>query len=152
MPHGIARGNHTSRWTVAGAGAARPLFRDRSVPHLALRGCRGVVAPQSGRPGADGQPFAAPETIDETIDESEDIVDIDLKKHGKLAALGARGVAVGCVALFAFMVWVVSPSPTGGIDGVQATIAYLGMGIPLAAIIAVHLVFARQLANYARSE
>lgn len=148
MPNGIARGNHTSRRSVAGAGAARPLFRARSARHLAQSARRGVLAPQGDRPGADGQPIAAPETIDE----NEDIVDIDMKKHGKLAALGARGVAVGCVALFGFMAWVVSPTPTGGIDGVQATIAYLGMGIPLAAIIAVHLVYARQLANYAKSE
>lgn len=79
-------------------------------------------------------------------------MDIDMKKHGKLASLGALGVAAGCVALFALVAWVAAPTPTGGIDAVHATIAYIGVAIPLIAIIAVHLVYARQLANYAKPE
>lgn len=79
-------------------------------------------------------------------------MDIDLKKYGKLASLGAFGVAAGCVALFALLAWVATPTATGGIDGVHATIAYIGVAVPLAAIIAVHVVYARQLAKYAKSE
>jgi hypothetical protein len=77
-------------------------------------------------------------------------MDIDMKKYGKLASLGALGVAGGCVALYALLAWGVSPSPTGGIDGVHATIAYIGIAVPLLAIAAAHVAFARQLANYAK--
>lgn len=79
-------------------------------------------------------------------------MDIDMKKYGKVASLGALAVAGGCVALFALVAWVATPSPTGGMDGAHAAIAYLGVAIPLAAIIAVHVVYARQLAHYAKSE
>ena len=79
-------------------------------------------------------------------------MDIDMKKHAKVASLGALTVAGGCVALFALIAWGSTPSPTGGIDGIHATLAYIGAAIPIAAIVAVHLVYARQLANYGKSE
>ncbi len=79
-------------------------------------------------------------------------MDIDMKKYGKLGALGAIGVAVGAVGLYLVIAWGVTPPPSGGIDSTHATIAYISAAFPLAAIIAVHLVFARQLYNHARED
>ena len=64
-------------------------------------------------------------------------------KNGKLGALGAVGVALGLVALYAFMVWVTMPQPTAGIDRIHAVVAWISMFIPILAIIAIHLTFAR---------
>jgi len=75
-----------------------------------------------------------------------------MKKHAKLASLGALGVAGGVVALFALLAWVSTPSPDGGIDGDHAMIAYIGIAIPLIAIAVVHLVYARQLGRYAKEQ
>jgi len=80
----------------------------------------------------------------------EDAMDIDMKKHARLASLGAMAVAGALVALYAFVAWGSSPSPTGGMDGVHAAIAYIGAGIPILAIIAVHVAYSRQLAAYAK--
>ncbi len=77
-------------------------------------------------------------------------MDIDMKKYGKLASLGAMGVAAGCVALYALIAWAATPSPTGGIDRVHAMIAYIGVAIPVGAILAVHVAYARILAAYAK--
>jgi hypothetical protein len=77
-------------------------------------------------------------------------VDVDMKKYAKLASLGALGVTAGVVALYALIAWGSTPTPTGGIDGVHATIAYIGAGIPLLAIAVVHVVYSRQLARYAK--
>ena len=68
------------------------------------------------------------------------------------ASLGAMGVAGGVVALFALLAWVSTPTPGGGIDGDHAMIAYIGVAIPLLAIAAVHVVYARQLARYAKEQ
>lgn len=75
-----------------------------------------------------------------------------MKKYAKLASLGALAVAAGTVGLFALIAWVSTPSPEGGMDWVHATLAYVGAAIPLAAIAAVHVVYARQLARHAREE
>ncbi len=73
-----------------------------------------------------------------------------MKKYAKPASIGALLVAGGVVALYALIAWGSTPGPLGGIDGVHATIAYIGAAIPLAAIAAVHVVYARQLARYAK--
>lgn len=79
-------------------------------------------------------------------------VDIDMKKYGKLAALGAIGVSVGALALYLVIAWGSMPSPAGGIDSTHAVLAYVSAACPFAAIIAAHLVFARQLYDHARDE
>jgi hypothetical protein len=66
-------------------------------------------------------------------------------KYGKLGALGAVGVALGLVALYAFMVWVNRPGPTAGEDQIHAVVAWISILVPVAAIIAIHLTFARIL-------
>ena len=77
-------------------------------------------------------------------------MDIDMNKYAKLASLGALAVAVVCVGLYALLAWVSTPTATGGIDGVHAMIAYLGIAVPIAAIVAVHVTYARVLSNYAK--
>jgi hypothetical protein len=79
-------------------------------------------------------------------------VDVDMRKYGKVAAMGAIGVCVGALALYFFIAWGSSPSPAGGIDSTHSLIAYVSMALPFAALIAVHLVFARQLYEHARKE
>jgi hypothetical protein len=78
------------------------------------------------------------------------IMDVDMKKYGKPAALGALGVAAGAVALYLVIAWGSTPSPSGGIDSTHALLAYVSAAFPFAAIIAVHVVFARQLYDHAR--
>ncbi|MEO6446103.1 MAG: hypothetical protein ABIZ91_02415 [Gemmatimonadaceae bacterium] len=77
-------------------------------------------------------------------------MDVDMKKYAGPASFGAMAVAVSLVALYAFMVWVSMPAPHGGIDQVHAVIAYIGIAGPLGAIAAAHVVFYRQLRDYAR--
>jgi hypothetical protein len=77
-------------------------------------------------------------------------MDIDMMKYGKLASLGALGVAGGCVALYALIAWGSTPTPTGGIDRVHAMIAYIGAAIPIGAILAVHVAYSRILAAYVK--
>ena len=79
-------------------------------------------------------------------------MDIDMKKYGKLASLGAMGVAAGCAALYVFLAWVATPTPTGGIDRVHSTIAYIGIAMPIAAILAVLVTYARILAAYVKDQ
>ncbi len=73
-----------------------------------------------------------------------------MKKYGKLASLGALGVAGACVALYAFIAWGSSPTATGGIDQVHAMLTYIAAAIPIGAIAAVHITYARILAAYAK--
>lgn len=75
-----------------------------------------------------------------------------MKKYAKLASLGALAVAGGAAALYALIAWGATPTPTGGIDGPHSTIAYIGAAIPVAAIIAVHVTYARVLSAYARKD
>lgn len=77
-------------------------------------------------------------------------MDFDMKNHAALASRGALAVAGALVALYALVVWVAMPTATGGMDGAHAAITYIGVGIPIAAIIAVHVAYARQLAAYAK--
>lgn len=66
-------------------------------------------------------------------------------KHGKLGALGAVGVALGLVAVYAVLVWVNRPGPTAGLDLTESIVAWISILVPVAAIIAIHLTFARIL-------
>lgn len=77
-------------------------------------------------------------------------MDIDMKKYAKLASLGALAVAAGCVGLYALLAWVATPNATGGMDRVHAMISYIGIAVPIGAIVAVHVTYARVLSNYAR--
>ncbi len=73
-----------------------------------------------------------------------------MKTHGHLAALGAIGVSAGSLALFGLVFWISMPTTTGGIDAVHAMVTRVSVGVIIAALVAVHLVFARQLFTYVR--
>lgn len=79
-------------------------------------------------------------------------MELSMKKYAKLASLGAAAVAMGCLGLFALIAWVATPTMTGGIDGAHAMISYIGVGVPMAAIVAAHLAYARILARYAKEQ
>jgi divalent metal cation (Fe/Co/Zn/Cd) transporter len=65
---------------------------------------------------------------------------------GKLAALGAVGVSLALVAIYAFLCWVsLSRNVTGGIDPQQQHVAWIAMLVPALLIIAAHLAVARHL-------
>lgn len=63
----------------------------------------------------------------------------------KLAALGALGVAGGLFLLLAVVFVFLHPYPRGAMDHTQYTLTLMAFTGLLGAIIAVHLVFARQL-------
>ena len=74
-------------------------------------------------------------------------------KFDRLGALGGVGVAFGVLALYLFLCWVSLSRPiTGGMDGINQTIAWISMLVPVLAIVAVHLVFAKILWDAARGK
>jgi hypothetical protein len=73
-----------------------------------------------------------------------------MKTHGHLAALGALGVSAGAVALYGLFFWISTPSKTGGIDPVHAEITRVSVAVIIAALVAVHIAFARQLFAYVK--
>ena len=70
----------------------------------------------------------------------------------KFAALGALGVAPGCVAIYALLVFVFQPTPTsgmpgsgGGIDAISWWVLIFAMFVPLGLAAAWHVSFGKQL-------
>jgi hypothetical protein len=63
----------------------------------------------------------------------------------KLAALGALGASGGLFLILAAVFVFLHPYPRGGMDGTHYTLTLMAFTGLLGAIIAVHLVFARQL-------
>lgn len=68
-----------------------------------------------------------------------------VRKFAKLAALGAVGVALGVLGLYALIAFASRPTPTGGIDRTHAILTWISASIPALAIIAAHLAYARIL-------
>lgn len=68
----------------------------------------------------------------------------------KLAGLGALSVCLGLVAVYGLIAFISTPRATGGIDWAHATIVYIGVGLVILALIAVHVVLGRQLLAGAR--
>jgi hypothetical protein len=73
-----------------------------------------------------------------------------MKTHGHLAALGALGVAAGSIALYGLFFWIATPTQTGGIDEVHAMITRVSVAVIIAALVAIHVAFARQLFSYVK--
>jgi cation transport ATPase len=63
----------------------------------------------------------------------------------KLAALGAYAVSAGLVAVFVFLAWLMWPSRTAGMNATMLVVGVLCVAIPVALVIAIHIVLARQL-------
>ena len=66
-------------------------------------------------------------------------------KIARLAGLGAFGACAGLLALYLLLVFVTRPARTGGIDIVNAAVAWIALGGLFLALIAVHVVIGRQL-------
>ena len=77
-------------------------------------------------------------------------LDFDIKPYAKLAALGALGVSAGTFGVWLLTLFVTRPVAGGGIDMTHYVLSVMAVGIICAAVIAVHLVFARQLFRYAK--
>jgi hypothetical protein len=73
-----------------------------------------------------------------------------VRKFAKLAALGAVGVSVGVLGLYALIPFGSAPSPTGGIDRTHEILTWISAAIPAVAIIAAHLAYAKVLWNEAK--
>jgi hypothetical protein len=74
------------------------------------------------------------------------------KRLTQLAALGAVGVAGGTAVLYFALVYLFSPTATGGAPGARGGIDHVGwyalivaMAVPVALLAGVHVVLARQL-------
>ena len=63
----------------------------------------------------------------------------------RLLALGALGATGGLLLLFALLVWITIPRPTGGIDQTQAIVTWIAVGGAILGLVALHLVLARRL-------
>ena len=70
---------------------------------------------------------------------------MSVRKYAKLAAIGAVGVSLGVVALYALIAFGSRPTHDGGIDGTHAVLTWISAAIPAAAIIAAHLAYAKVL-------
>ena len=63
----------------------------------------------------------------------------------QLAGLGAFAVCLGILGVYALVAFISTPSGTGGIDWTHAAIVYIGVGMVVLALVAVHVVLGRQL-------
>jgi hypothetical protein len=67
--------------------------------------------------------------------------------RNKLAALGAYAVSAGLLAVFAFLVWLMWPAPTAGMNPTVEWVGILCAACPIALLIAIHVALARQLTS-----
>ncbi len=79
-------------------------------------------------------------------------LDFDIRPYAKVAALGALTVSAGAFGLWLVTIWLTRPTAGGGIDMTHYLLGVISVGIICAAVIAVHLVFARQLFKYAEDD
>jgi hypothetical protein len=69
--------------------------------------------------------------------------------YAELAALGALGVSVGVLLLWALLVYITLPRDNG-VDWTHAVLTWLSTGVVALALIAAHLTYARILFDVAR--
>ena len=68
----------------------------------------------------------------------------------KLIGLSAFAAILLFVALFALIAWAAIPTRTGGIDGIEATVTWISVGLVIVAVVAVHVLVGRGLLAFAR--
>ena len=73
-------------------------------------------------------------------------------KIAKLAGLGAFGACAGLLALYLGLVFLTRPVARGGIDGINAAVAWISLGGLILALIVVHVAIGRQLLLLAKGE
>lgn len=71
-------------------------------------------------------------------------------KIAKLAGLGAFGACAGLLALYLGLVFITRPVARGGIDVVNASVAWIALGGLIVALIVAHVAIGRQLLLLAR--
>ena len=70
-------------------------------------------------------------------------------KIAKLAGLGAFGACAGLLAIYLGLVFLTRPRAAGGIDVINAAVAWIALGGLFAALIAIHVVIGRRLLRLA---
>ncbi len=73
---------------------------------------------------------------------------MDMKLQGqtaRLAAYGAYAVCVGLLAVFAFVVWLTRPVPTGGMNWGMAALTWIAIGVVVIIVSAAHIAMTGQL-------
>jgi TRAP-type C4-dicarboxylate transport system permease small subunit len=73
-------------------------------------------------------------------------------KIARLLGLGAYGACAAFIALFAYVAYLSSPSPTGGIMMSSSVVAYISLALVVVALIALHVAFGHQLMHVAKNE
>lgn len=63
----------------------------------------------------------------------------------KLAAMGAYAVSMGLVGVFVFLVWLMWPTHTAGMNPTVLIVGILCAAIPIGLLIAIHIALAKQL-------
>ena len=67
-----------------------------------------------------------------------------------LIGYGALAAILLFVAIFALIAYVSIPRSTGGIDGTEATVTWISVGLVVVALIAVHVLIGRELLAFGR--
>ena len=70
---------------------------------------------------------------------------MSVRRYAKIAALGAIGVSLGVLALYALIAFASRPTPDGGIDSTHAMLTWISAALPAAGIIAAHLAYVKVL-------
>ena len=70
----------------------------------------------------------------------------------KLIGLSAFAAILLFVAIFALIAWAAVPTRTGGIDGIEATVTWISVGLAVLAIVGVHVLVGRGLLAFGRGE
>ena len=70
----------------------------------------------------------------------------------KLIGLSAFAAILLFVAIFGLIAWAAIPTRTGGIDGIEAAVTWISVGLAAIAIIGVHVLVGRGLLAFARGE
>jgi hypothetical protein len=73
-----------------------------------------------------------------------------MKTHGRLAALGALGVAAGSLLLWLLLAFISRRTETGGMDFDHTMVTWVSTAVLFLAVIAVHVAFALQLFAYVK--
>jgi hypothetical protein len=68
----------------------------------------------------------------------------------KLAGLGAFGACAGLLGLYLLIAYLSRPTSRGGIDAVNAAVAWIALAGVVAALIIVHVAIGRQLLRLAQ--
>ena len=70
----------------------------------------------------------------------------------KLIGLSAFAAILLFVAIFALIAWAAIPTRTGGIDGIEATVTWISVGLAVLAIVGVHILVGRGLMAFGRGD